>query len=99
MGLLYVVQAIIGQTLVGPGGPADPHQQIIYWIVALVGLIWGAVVTLGGVKMMQLQSRGSVMVAAIFAMLPCNFCCLAGLPIGIWALVVLNNPEVKEAFD
>jgi hypothetical protein len=38
------------------------------------------------------------MVASIFAMLPCNPCCLLGLPIGIWALVVLSNEDVKDAF-
>jgi hypothetical protein len=30
---------------------------------------------------------------------PCiSPCCLVGLPIGIWALVVLNKPEVKSSF-
>ena len=32
-------------------------------------------------------------------MVPCiSPCCLVGLPIGIWALVVLNKPEVKGSF-
>jgi hypothetical protein len=32
-------------------------------------------------------------------MIPCiSPCCLLGLPIGIWALVVLLKPEVKAAF-
>ena len=49
--------------------------------------------------MMSLQSRGSAMTGAIFALLPCNLCCLAGLPIGIWALVVMNRSDVKSAFQ
>ena len=37
--------------------------------------------------------------ATIIAMVPCiSPCCLVGLPIGIWALVVLMKPEVKAAF-
>jgi hypothetical protein len=39
------------------------------------------------------------MAASIIAMIPCvSPCCLLGLPIGIWALVVLMKPEVKSAF-
>jgi hypothetical protein len=102
VGFLYVVQAIVGRPLVGPGGPVNPDaaatQQSFAWVFAFLSLIWGAVVTLGGVKLLQLQSWGSVLVAAIFAMLPCNPCCLLGLPVGIWTLVVLNNSDVKRSF-
>ena len=31
-------------------------------------------------------------------MVPCLACCLVGLPVGIWSLVVLLNAEVKAAF-
>jgi hypothetical protein len=38
--------------------------------------------------------------AAIVALIPCfSPCCLIGLPIGIWALVVLSKPEVKSQFE
>lgn len=38
--------------------------------------------------------------AAILAMIPCvSPCCLLGLPLGIWALIVLLKPEVKAAFQ
>jgi predicted Zn finger-like uncharacterized protein len=36
--------------------------------------------------------------ACILAMIPCVNCCILGLPFGIWGLVVLNKPEVKDAF-
>jgi predicted Zn finger-like uncharacterized protein len=98
MGGLYVVQAINGGTLLARNNQAV-QDPTVYWIIAVVSLIWGAVVTLGGTKMLQMQSRGSVMVACVFAMLPCNPCFLAGLPVAIWALVMLTRPGVKEAFD
>jgi hypothetical protein len=47
---------------------------------------------------LRLQYFGLVMAAVIVAMLPCQCCCLLGLPFGIWALVVLNKPEVKSQF-
>jgi predicted Zn finger-like uncharacterized protein len=98
IGLFYVIQAIVGHPLLDPRAQQQAQEPVFLWAFALVSLIWGAVVTLGGVKFMQLNSRGSVMVACIFAMLPCNPCCLAGLPIGIWGLVVLARPDVKRAF-
>jgi hypothetical protein len=97
MSLFYVVQAIVGHPLLGPANEL-PEGSPFYWVAAFVTILWGAVVTLGGVKLMQLQSYGSVMVAVIFAMLPCNPCCLPGIPIAIWALVVMARPDVKRAF-
>jgi hypothetical protein len=55
-------------------------------------------VIFGAVKMLRLQSYGLAMAAAIVAMLPCQCCCVLGLPFGIWALVVMNKPEVKSQF-
>jgi hypothetical protein len=97
MGLFYVVQAIHGRPMLG-GPNQDVDNPAVLWVIAGVSLLWGAIVTLGGVKLMQLQSYGSVMVAVIFAMLPCNPCCLPGIPIAIWALVVMARPDVKRAF-
>jgi hypothetical protein len=57
------------------------------------------VILLGALKMKKLESFGLAMTAAILAMIPClSPCCILGLPFGIWALVVLNKPEVKSAF-
>jgi len=37
--------------------------------------------------------------AAILAMIPCvTPCCFLGLPFGIWAVIVLRKPGVKDAF-
>ena len=65
----------------------------------IVGLGVGVVILMGALKMKKLESFGFSMAAAILAALPCiSPCCLVGLPIGIWAVVVLNKPEVKSAF-
>jgi hypothetical protein len=61
-------------------------------------LVLGAIVLFGAIKMKQLENYGLAMTASIIAMLPCSLCCLAGLPIGIWSLVILSKPEVKAAF-
>ena len=68
-------------------------------VSGVIGLLMSAVVLLGALKMKKLESYGLAMAASIIAMVPCvSPCCLLGLPIGIWALVVLLKPEVKSAF-
>ncbi len=67
-------------------------------LAGLVGLVIYGVVLFGAIKMNALQSYGLAMAAAIMAMLPCGCCCLIGLPVGIWALVVLLDANVKAAF-
>ncbi len=86
------------------GGPNDALASMMQGTVGVISSILGIVasgfVLLGGFKMLKLQSYTLAMVASIVAMIPCfvGFCCLIGLPVGIWALVVLNKPEVKSAF-
>jgi hypothetical protein len=59
----------------------------------------GLLILFGGIKMRSLQAYGLCMTASIVAMIPCLFpCCIVGLPIGIWAIVVLSKQEVKTLF-
>jgi hypothetical protein len=80
----------------GPNG--DPAYLIGEVIGGGLGLIFAILILTGGIRMKQLQSHSLAVTAAVIALLPCGNCCIIGLPIGIWALVVLNRPEVKEAF-
>lgn len=65
----------------------------------MASLALSGFVLFGGLKMKNLESWGLALAASILAVIPCcNGCCCLGLPAGIWALVVLNKPEVKAAF-
>jgi hypothetical protein len=73
---------------------------ILHFVLNGVGIASSAFVAYGGLQMQKLQTRTLCMVAATAAMIPClSPCCPLGLPIGIWALVVLNKPEVRAAFQ
>ena len=66
---------------------------------ALVELLVAAFIIYAALKMKDLQQWGMAVAASILAMLPCvSPCCIIGLPIGIWCLVVLMRPEVKDSF-
>jgi hypothetical protein len=68
-------------------------------IAAILGILSGILILFGGIKMKKLENHGLAMAASIVAMIPCiSPCCLIGLPIGIWSLVILSKPEVKSAF-
>lgn len=53
-------------------------------------------VFLGGLSLAQGRGYGLGVTAAILAMVPCSLGWLLGVPIGIWALIVLNNANVKQ---
>ena len=66
-----------------------------FFALALAGLI-----TYAGLRMPKLRDHGICMAGAIAALLPCGgCCCLIGMPIGIWALIVLNRADVRASFQ
>lgn len=66
---------------------------------SFVGILVAAFIIYAALKMKELNHWGLAMAASILAMIPCvSPCCIIGLPIGIWCLVVLTKPEVKAAF-
>ncbi len=66
----------------------------------IVMLVANVVILFGAVKMKRLENYRLAKTSAVIAMIPCvGPCCLAGIPFGFWAMVVLNNPEVADAFD
>jgi phage FluMu protein Com len=69
--------------------------NIVQQSVALAVCI---VMFLGAQKMKNLQNYGMSLTASILALLPVSCCCLFLLPVGIWSIVVLNDPYVKAAF-
>ncbi|HKB41956.1 MAG TPA: hypothetical protein VKD72_36350, partial [Gemmataceae bacterium] len=67
-----------------------------------VALVCGLVTLLGGIRMAQTRSYGLAMTGAILAAIPFLSplgCCLIGVAVGIWALVVLFNSDVQAAFS
>lgn len=69
------------------------------YAVAFVCLALAPIIIFGGIKMMKGQKFGLARAAAVLAILPLTSCCfLAGIPVGIWTLIVLAKPEVKALF-
>ncbi len=69
--------------------------------MSLVMLLVAILSLLGGIRMLSLRSYALCVAGAVSAAIPCiscSGCCGFGEIIGIWAVVVLLNPDVKAAF-
>jgi hypothetical protein len=76
------------------------QQKLQGTISSGVSLLCSVLIFLGGSKMKNLQGYGLALTGSILSMIPCtNSCCCIGTPLGIWALVVLLNSDVKLAFS
>ena len=67
--------------------------------LGILGFLVAPVIIYGAIQMMRGRSFGLSRTAAILAVIPLTSCCfLLGIPFGIWALVVLSQPDVKSLF-
>ncbi len=64
----------------------------------LAGVAINGVMIAGALAMRRLENRNLALAAATFALIPCQCCCCVSIPFGVWALLMLNRPEVKQSF-
>jgi len=81
----------------------DRYEELIEGTVGIgisfVGILVAAFIIYASLKMKELTQWELSVAASVLAMIPCiSPCCIVGLPIGIWCLVVLLRPEVRAAF-
>jgi len=80
-----------------PGPPPLGGFEVL--IAYALGLARSVTICYGASAMKKLQGRSLAMTAAVLSVIPClSGCCILDIPVGIWALVVLNDPYVSRAF-
>ena len=73
---------------------------IFFPIVSLISIVASPIIIFGGVQMLGARRYSIALWAAILALIPLtSVCCIPGIPIGIWALIVLRHPEVRAGFE
>jgi predicted Zn finger-like uncharacterized protein len=81
-----------------PRGNPPPIGVIVAAKVCI--FLWEAAAVAGAGAMMRLRSHPFAVVAMVMQVIPCTgVCCVATLPFGVWGLVVLNRPDVKDGFE
>ena len=71
-------------------------------IMSLIGFFVAFIVIIAGSRLRSTRSPGLVYAGAIMAALPCCIglpCCCIGLPVGIWAILTMQDEQVKAAFS
>jgi hypothetical protein len=85
--------AILQQIAKSSHGPLAASMQGGLAIMAIVTIV-------GSIQMLRRKTWGLALTACILAMIHIgSCCCVLGLPIGIWALILLVNPDVKDSFS
>ena len=107
-GVITTLSGSNKNTEIPPGLPPEAAGLLKSYLLAmepfnlplnLLALILSVLTLMAGIKMLHRRSYGLVMAGVIVGMLPClSGCCCTGLPFGIWALIVLSNPEVRKSF-
>ncbi len=92
-----------GLGFIGWRGLPDKYEELWEGAAGMgssfIGILVAIFIIYAALKMKDLNQWGLAMAASILAMIPCiSPCCIIGLPIGIWCLVVLTKPEVKATF-
>ena len=104
--LTFLIAEIIGRSFKSLWLDEIPEDYLEFFesgfsiASSLVGIVVAVFIIYVSLKMKDLNQWGLCVTASILAMIPCiSPCCIVGLPIGIWCLVILLRPEVKDAFS
>ena len=106
--ILGAIFGVVSRAAEAAEAAREPLPMLAMWIrgtvfgpllvvLLLAGVVAAGWMIFGALKMMRLEGYRSVQVACVLAMVvsPGN---LIGLPVGIWALVVLGGRHVQAAF-
>lgn len=100
IGSIVMLATGMTEQLNRPGQPISRETAVIFRVA------WGALLIVVNAfifnasrKMKILEGYNQARSASIMAIVPCiGPCYILGIPFGIWALMVLNKPEVRDAF-
>jgi hypothetical protein len=91
-------QANVPEPVVSTAANFADLGAFVLIVYTIVGLAMGVFMVAGAWKMLYLRSLPMATASSCLALVPCSVFWLLGLPLGIWALVVLRRPEVQAAF-
>jgi uncharacterized membrane protein YfhO len=75
-------------------------SMVVFVLSSLTAIVLSPVIIYGASQMLKVRRYGLARLAAILAIIPFVSCCfLLGIPVGVWALSVLKQPDVKAAFN
>ena len=97
-GLLVI--AFLYSQLIAPDTNSDERQTLtMYMLFLLISMAYTLMLTTGAVSMVRRGSYTWAFACSCLAMVPFfgPFYFL-GIPLGIWAIIVLRRPQVRDSF-
>jgi hypothetical protein len=80
----------------------DAKKAMPYSIAVCVASVLGALLPLfAGIRMLQLRNYGLVLFGALVSAIPCvsgSGCCCIGEIAGVYAVIMLLQPDIRDAF-
>ena len=67
-------------------------------VAFLLSSIFSTLTIVGAVQMMRFRGYVVAIIGTAFGILSAGCCCWLGMPISVWALVILLLPDVRAAF-
>ncbi|MSU35791.1 MAG: DUF4339 domain-containing protein [Pedosphaera sp.] len=112
LGVIMAIGSAFISLLWGGSAPNIPDENVrraietwkdmskgLGFFSSLLSLPWNGFILWSALKMQKLESYPVCLTGAILTLLPCfSGCCCVSIPVGIWALVVINKPEVRAHF-
>ena len=73
---------------------------VVLPLLGLITIVLSPLIVYGAVQMLKARRHGMARLAAILSLIPLSSCCFVlGIPVGIWSLIVLRQPEVRATFN
>lgn len=99
--IFFLVSGLVDDLEAINQGPISERTQIIFRMIwGIVLIVASCFVLFGSIKMKQRKSFATAKAASIVALIPLiGPCCILGIPFGIWALIALGKPGVRQSFS
>ena len=101
VGLVLIPVNFLGLFDAMDRGNDDDIVAAILWLpFNCLGFLGELLILWGSLRMRKGKSWGLGVTAAVLACIPCltSPCVIVGIPLGIWCLVKLNDPEIRAQF-
>ena len=97
-GFFYFV-FIYSQVAAPDADPWETHMSVVYCMYYGVTMLYCLLLAVGAFSMMRRDSYIWAMTVCILAVVPLlGPCYILAIPLGIWGIVVLSRPDVRESF-
>ena len=66
--------------------------------VVASSLVIYPVMIFGACRLLKGKNYFLATISCIIAAMPCSLTCLIGIPLGLWGLIMINKPDIKNSF-